>query len=207
LLLEVLCFWVFLVLQFFLQKVSLFWCRCKLLRLELVLTQVVIPDECLNNSARDFSGNRKSVLRSANVEHYCSDLEVVTNLVDSNLSVADRSVVYRTTVTNHGPHTAQSIHVKGNIPKNFIATSWSGDTKNGSYSLERDDYFIKNLQPGETTFINLVVDVSSVSCGFIHDNTAFVEAFAGLDYNTANNIDKERLAVPVCSKWDKIYSI
>ena len=164
-------------------------------------------NECLNGTVRDFSGNRKSVHRSVDSEQYCSDVEVNSVLVDSSLSVVDRLVTYRTTVTNHGPHTAQSIHIKGNVPKNFTASSWSGDMVMGSYALGKDDYFIKNLKPGQTTFIDLVVEVSPVACGLVHDNTAFVEAFAGADYNTTNNTDKERLLVPICDKWEKIYSI
>jgi|GEM_PF-7015653 len=166
-----------------------------------------LPKECLDGASQKFSSNRKSVGRMVDSENYCSDIEVSTSLVDSNLSVVDRTVIYRTSVTNNGPHTAHAVHIKGNIPYNFSASKLSGDIETGSYLPHKDDYFIPTLGVGQTTFIDFSVDISSVSCGLIHDNTAFVETFAGFDYEIDNNVDKSRLAVPACPKWDKIYSL
>lgn len=163
-------------------------------------------DDCDYSKIQLFTNGRDSVKRSINQHEFCSDLEISSELIESNITTVDREVIYRTTVTNHGPHDAHAIHVQGNIPRDFVFTKVSGNIDLGSYASSRDDYFIQELVAGTTTFIDIAVEIPPISCGFVHENHAYIESFAGFDYDKTNNINSERIAVPTCPKWERVYS-
>lgn len=134
----------------------------------------------------------------------CTDVELLISMPEKDLSVFDRQVTYRMTVTNHGPDTAHGLEVRSVLPKSFLPVEVSGDILLGSYSKTHDFYFIPRLEPYTTTFIDVTAEIGPIACGYTHMATGFVSVSGGFDTYRANNRDTQTLSVPHCPKWEQL---
>lgn len=152
----------------------------------------------------EFIALKKGPLEVRQTDSSCADVELLLEMTDKSLSVFDRRVTYRMSVTNHGPDTAHALHVRNVLPKSFIPVSVSGDIRLGSYSMTHDFYFIPVLEPNTTTFIDVVAEVAPIACGQTHKSHGFVRTSQEFDMYPQNNYDTQIFVVPNCPKWNKV---
>lgn len=131
----------------------------------------------------------------------CVDVEVVTSVVKNNISTRNQDVTYRVVVTNHGPDTAHNIKIKNNIPKSALPMGLEGDFITGSYSAEYDFYFIPELLPNTTTFIDIETMFTPIMCKSVQNTIPTIFHVDEYDTNHTNNFDQTMIVVPWCPKW------
>lgn len=134
----------------------------------------------------------------------CVDVEFQISMLDNHVSAMDRTVMYRLSLTNHGPDTARNVYVKNPLPKSFVPVSVSGDIITGSYSLTNDLYFVPTLAPNKTTFIDVLLEIAPVSCASVQKSAGFAYVADSFDINNTNNHATQMFVVPACPQWNRV---
>ncbi|MCB1040659.1 MAG: DUF11 domain-containing protein, partial [Acidimicrobiales bacterium] len=125
-----------------------------------------------------------------------ADLAIDNRVVDDDgvLQVGDVAT-YELEVTNLGPSTAMGVVVVDELPAGLVPTAASGDGWACTIDGQRITCTRPSLAPGDSTIIEVTVDVGVEAEGLTLESTATVSSDTP-DPNLANNTDPEVVEVP-----------
>lgn len=127
------------------------------------------------------------------------DISIQKSLIDSSLSIFDRYVTWRVSVSNAGPAIATNIIVQDTLPEGLIFSSAISSNQNNTFNSLTGEYTIPELNPGQTTVLDITTRVpnSKKVCG-IKTNTVGLVSVDQNDTNTVNNYALANIKLPPC---------
>jgi uncharacterized repeat protein (TIGR01451 family) len=129
-----------------------------------------------------------------------TDIRIKKTLVDETLSIIDRDIVWRVTVTNLGLNNATNILVKDGMPTDFIYNGYY--TPSGIFTVNSDNvgtYNIPYLAAGQSTYVDIKMKVpnSYKVCG-VKTNVAQLVSLDQYDSDASNNTGQSSIKLKAC---------
>ena len=147
----------------------------------------------LTESDPDLSNNTDTV----NIRIVESDLEV-TKTVDNNIPTGGDFINYTLTVTNNGTRDATNIEITDILNSNL---NYDSDTSGGTYNSGTGIWQISNLAAGNSTSIDIRVEVDPAIPDIRVGNTARMTAVDQYDPITSNDSDTVDIYIQTTDLW------
>ncbi len=122
------------------------------------------------------------------------DIQVSNTLTDSTLTATDRHVTFKVEIANAGPATASNIVVHNQLPASFAYYSHTTPSPN-TYNSTSGNLSIPTLLPGQTTLVEIVMNVPTSACG-VKIDTANLVSVDQVESDSANNQASASIQMP-----------
>lgn len=163
-----------------------------------VLTGDPIALGCTDSNA--FNYDEGAVVDDGSCVYFHSDttnISVTKGLMDSTLSLFDREITWRIKVHNDGPISATNISVHDVYPIGI--TYFSSNTQNpNTYDVASQNFFIPELAPGQTEYVDIVMKVPKKMCNVVKTNVATLQSMDQIDINSQDNVSSASISIPRC---------
>ncbi|MCC7469748.1 MAG: DUF11 domain-containing protein [Bacteroidetes bacterium] len=163
-----------------------------------ILTGDPIALGCTDSNA--FNYDEDAVVDDGSCVYFHSDttnISVTKGLMDSTLSLFDREITWRIKVHNDGPISATNISVHDVYPIGI--TYFSSNTQNpNTYDVASQNFFIPELAPGQTEYVDIVMKVPKKMCNVVKTNVATLQSMDQIDINSQDNVSSASISIPRC---------